>query len=266
MRLTILGSGTIGLHPDRGPSCHLLETAAGERVLLDSGPGCLQRLLDLKLRPAQLDAVIHSHLHLDHIADLFPLLFHHRSPGGQRKRDLLLSGGVGHGEFLNSVAQALDPKLLTIPHLIHEQESDGRLRPLPGLDLSLAAWPADHSRSPRVLRLEGNSPQPWSIAYSGDTGPCAGLIEAAREVDWLVVECTNSERGGHSKHLGPADIAAVIAQSKPKATALVHLPPHWESPEEAAAAVRARLPTGSKVIGCSDGTVLELEPTSPAGR
>jgi ribonuclease BN (tRNA processing enzyme) len=77
-------------------------------------------------------------------------------------------------------------------------------------------------------------------------------------VDWLLIECTNSEHGGHGKHLGPADVAEVIREAQPKATALVHLSPHWERPEDAAAAVRARVP-GATVIGCEDGTVLELD-------
>jgi len=258
MRLTTLGSGTIELHPERGASCHLLETEGGARILLDSGPGCLQRLVDRGIRPADIDAIIHSHLHLDHIADLFPLLFHHRGPGGRRERPLLLCGAPGHGKFLSEVSQALDPKLLSIPHEILEQQSDGIARPIGGLDVSLATWPADHSRSPRVLRLTGSTPRPWAIAYSGDTGLCPGLVEAAKEVDWLLIECTNSERGGHNKHLGPADIAEVIRAARPKATALIHLSPVWEHPEDAAAAVRSRVP-GARVIGCDDGSVLELD-------
>jgi ribonuclease BN (tRNA processing enzyme) len=260
MRLTILGSGTIELHPSRGASCHLLETTDGARLLLDSGPGCLQRLVDRGLRPADIDAIVHSHLHLDHTADLFPLLFHHRSPGGRRARPLLLCGAPGHQDFLNAVSAALDPKLLSVPHEIREQESDGQAHAVGALGVSLAAWPANHSRSPRVVRLTGATPRPWAVAYSGDTGPCDGLIEAARGADWLLVECTNSERGGHSKHLGPEQIADVIRAAQPKATALIHLAPVWEHPEDAAAAVRRRVP-GARVVGCEDGTVLELEPT-----
>jgi len=258
MRLTILGSGTIELHPSRGASCHLLETGEGRRILLDTGPGCLQRLVDRGIRPVDIHAVVHSHLHLDHIADLFPLLFHHRGPGGRRADPLLLCGAPGHEEFLKNVSLALDPKLLSIPHEVLEQPSDGQARPLGQLGVDLAAFPANHSRSPRVIRVTGSVPRPWAIAYSGDTGPCDGLVEAAQGVDWLLIECTNSERGGHTKHLGPEQIAEVIRASEPKATALIHLPPLWAQPEDAAAAVRARVP-GATVIGCSDGTVLELD-------
>ena len=259
MQLTILGSGTIALHAKRGPSCHLLKTGSGEQLLLDSGPGCLQRLIDLGVRPSDIQAVLHSHRHLDHLADLFPLLFHYRSPGGNRREPILLDGSPGHESFLQSIAELLDPKLLSVPHTFNEYELDGTLRRLPGLSVDLAAWPANHSHAPRILRLEGQKPRPWALAYSGDTGPCRELVEAARGVDWLVVECTNSDRGGHSRHLGPADIAQVIREAKPKATALVHLAPVWTTPEEAADAVRAHLSTEERVLGCHDGTVLTLD-------
>lgn len=257
MKLQVLGSGTIALLQGRGASCHLLQLSSGERILLDSGPGCLERLLAIGLRPADIDAIVHSHLHLDHCADLFPLLFHHRSPHGARRAPLLLNGAPGHRAFLEDVSKALDPKLLSAPHKIDETPLDGTPHPLGSLPLTIQSWPANHPRSARVLRLEGKSPRPWSLAYSGDTGPCEALIEAARGVDWLLIECTHSERGGHKKHLGPRDVAEVIRQAKPRATALVHLGPEWVDIEEAAEAVRGRVP-GAEVLACSDGTILSL--------
>ena len=261
MKLRVLGSGTIALLQGRGASCHLLELSSGERLLLDSGPGCIERLLAIGLRPVDIDAVLHSHLHLDHCADLFPLLFHHRSPHGARRAPLLLNGAPGHRAFLEGVSKALDPKLLSVPHQIDETPLDGISRPLGSLPLTIQSWPANHPRNARVLRLEGATPRPWSLAYSGDTGPCEALLEAASDVGWLLVECTNSERGGHGKHLGPGDVAEVIRQAKPRATALIHLGPEWTDIEEAAEAVRRRVP-GAEVVACADGTVLDL--ASPA--
>ena len=53
----------------------------------------------------------------------------------------------------------------------------------------------------------------------------------------------------------PRDVAEVIRQAEPKATALVHLGPEWTDIEEAAEAVRRRV-SGAEVVACSDGTVL----------
>ena len=62
-------------------SCHLLETQAGGRILLDcgmhQGGDAVQRIQDERFDfdPADIDIVVLSHAHLDH-SGLLPKLFH----------------------------------------------------------------------------------------------------------------------------------------------------------------------------------------------
>ncbi len=261
MEWVVLGSGTLEMSPDRGPACHLLYDSATS-VLVDTGPGCLDRLAKLSVDPTGLQAVVHSHLHLDHLADLFPLLFH-RCLQEHRLSELVLSGGPEHEPRLIQVARTLYPKLLQGGVGFHGIEPNGRLRPLPGTPLRVAAWPADHNQEARILRFEGSDPEPWSLCYSGDTGPCSQLREAAEGVDWLVIECTTPDDSRRDQHLTPEDVALVIDQAGPKGTALVHLSPLWDSSETAAAVVRAhlgalRLGSVPYVVGGFDGLALPL--------
>ena len=261
MQWIVLGSGTLEMSPTRGPACHLL-TDGGAGVLVDSGPGCLDRLARLGVDPTQLMAVVHSHLHLDHLSDLFPLLFH-RVMKDERLPELVLSGGPEHEQFLIQAARALYPKLLQSGVAFHGIDPNGRLRPLPGTSFKIAAWPAAHSQQARILRIEGQTPSPWSICYSGDTGPCPELRKAAEGVDWLVIECSSPDDRRSDKHLTPSDVALVIDQANPRGTALVHLSPLWDSPETAAAVVRAHLGALRPgevpyVVGGSDGLALPL--------
>jgi ribonuclease BN (tRNA processing enzyme) len=231
-------------------------------VLVDSGPGCLHRLAGLRVNPRDLSAIVHSHLHLDHLADLFPLLFH-RVTTDLRLPEIVLSGAPGHEQFVLQAAKALYPKLLQTGLAFHEIDSSGRLHPLPGTPYRIAAWPAVHSQAPRLLRIEGDSPTPWSLCYSGDTGPCPELIEAAQGVDWLVIECSTPDDARRNNHLTAEDVAHVVAEAQPRGTALVHLSPLWTTPEDAAAIVRAHLgalSTGGLpyVIGGFDGLTLPL--------
>lgn len=254
----VMGSGTLEQQADRGPSCHLLRGDAGT-LLVDSGPGCLQRLATHRVDPLGLDAVVHSHLHLDHLSDLFPLLFHRLATlsygGALRPAPLTLSGGAGHEARLRAVVAALYPKLLDTPVTFHELP-DGASGPVPGTRVTLQTFPAEHSQTPRLLRFEGPG---WSVAYTGDTGPCPALVDAARGVDWLVAECTSPDDAPRGKHLRPADIAAVVNEARPRGVALVHLSPLWRSPDDAADAVRRQLSDPSIVVaGARDGTRLAL--------
>ena len=96
MRLTIVGCAGSFPGPDSAASCYLVEADddAGRRwrVLLDLGSGALgplQRHLPL----ADLDAVLLSHLHPDHCADLCGLYVALRyNPAGRPERRLPVYG------------------------------------------------------------------------------------------------------------------------------------------------------------------------------
>ncbi len=257
----VLGSGTLEQQARRGPSCHLLRTGNGD-LLVDSGPGCLQRLADAGIDPLGLAAIVHSHLHLDHVSDLFPLLFHRLAEvaygGALAPTPLLLSGAPGHQGFVEGVTAALYPKLLGTP-LSFQEVAIGETATLAETGVRLSAFPAEHSRSPRMLRFEGPG---WSVAYTGDTGPTPALLDAASGVDWLVAECTSPDEVDRGAHLRPQDIAQAVVAARPKGVALVHLSPLWARPEDAAAAVRTHLPPSIEVeiVGGSDGLCLPLGP------
>jgi len=75
MILKVLGNN--GPYPAPGGACsgYLLSSDSGNtRVLIDCGPGVLNRLL-AENALADLDAVVLSHLHYDHMSDMLPLQY-----------------------------------------------------------------------------------------------------------------------------------------------------------------------------------------------
>ena len=72
--LHVLGCAPAGGNPGEACSGYLV-TAGGSRILLDCGPGVVSLLLARDAAP--LDAIVLSHLHFDHVADLIPLAFAH---------------------------------------------------------------------------------------------------------------------------------------------------------------------------------------------
>ena len=69
LTLTVVGCGPAWTNPGEPCSSYLVE-AGGARILLDCGSGAFAALQELDPRP--LDAVVLSHLHFDHCADLIP--------------------------------------------------------------------------------------------------------------------------------------------------------------------------------------------------
>lgn len=57
----------------------------GKRVLIDAGPGCTLRMMDLGLAISKVDVVLISHAHVDHFWDLVPLLWYKSIRGLGRK-------------------------------------------------------------------------------------------------------------------------------------------------------------------------------------
>jgi len=73
MELTVLGSGSAMPVPDRAQAGYLLDD--GDRSLLvDCGSGVLGRLAGTDTGYEGVSTVLVTHLHLDHVAALFPLL------------------------------------------------------------------------------------------------------------------------------------------------------------------------------------------------
>ena len=73
MRITLLGTGCPSVHPRRYGASQLIE-GMGAKVLVDCGNGCTQRLVQAGHSPAAVDALFVTHLHSDHLVDLWQLV------------------------------------------------------------------------------------------------------------------------------------------------------------------------------------------------
>lgn len=73
MKITILGSGAAYPRPGGGCSGYLIE-GGGARVWLDAGNGTLARLQQ-RVGLREVDALVLSHSHADHTADVLPYMY-----------------------------------------------------------------------------------------------------------------------------------------------------------------------------------------------
>ena len=112
MHVTILGSGTAIPVPDRFPAGYFAEHD-GSRVMVDCGPGSLRRLAQAGSDLRSLDAVLLTHYHTDHCADIAALLFALRSPHFADRQPLHIYGAPGLERLVRTLTQAwpwLEPR------------------------------------------------------------------------------------------------------------------------------------------------------------
>ena len=183
MKLTVIGCSPAWPNPGSAHSGYLVE-AGDDRLLLDCGPGVLSRLL-LTERWPQLDAIVLSHLHLDHAGDLVGWLWGSLSgPGrGHAGPELWLpTGSRGELDRLASV------DTLARVFSLHEYD-EGESFVAGGFEVSGRRVP-HYGHNAFALRVERDG---VVLAYSGDSAFSEVLVDIARDADLFLCEATLAE-------------------------------------------------------------------------
>ena len=212
MRVVFLGvSGSVAAPGHRGPA-----VLAG-RYLLDCGEGVASALIEAGLLD-EVDYVLISHFHADHVVGLVPLIWAYMLLG--RDRELVVAGPPGTRELVWSLV-----KLLKTP--VHRVEDFLRVVDLkPGDRLGGAvAVRANHPVETLAFRVdEGGS----SVCYAGDTAQSSEVVELTRGCDLLIHDSTyppgREEEAAADGHSTPVVAAQVAEEAGVKALALFHLP------------------------------------------
>jgi ribonuclease BN (tRNA processing enzyme) len=178
MLMTVLGG--CGAWPSAGRACSgFLVEEDGFRLLVDPGYATFPRLLR-HLDAADVDAVLVSHGHPDHCADLNPLL-RARALETEPAPKLpvhALPGSLDRVLALDRPGM-LDDALTLMPFRSGGWFEIGPFR--------VETWPLPHFIPNAGLRLTAGD---RVLAYTGDTGPCREIVDLARDADLFVAEAT----------------------------------------------------------------------------
>lgn len=228
MKITVLGG--CGGWPTAQEACSgFLVEQDGFRLLLDLGYAAFPQLLR-HTAAERIDAVLISHGHPDHCADLNPLL-RARAMSDDRPPALPIFTPAGG---LDAVLALDRPGMLDDAYELREFE--------PGDRWSVGPFEVDTRLLPHWVPNAGMrlSADGTTLAYTGDSGPSPEVAVLARDADLLIAEATYPEnlRPEDAPYLTSAlEAGRQAAQAGAARLLLTHLWPGTD-PEAALAAAR----------------------------
>jgi ribonuclease BN (tRNA processing enzyme) len=231
VKITVLGG--CGAWPTARQACsgYLVEHD-GFRLLLDPGYATLPPLLD-RVPAERIDAVLVSHGHPDHCADLNPLL-RARVLGEVAALPLPVHSLPG---AVDAVLALDKPDMLTGSYVLRDFAAGARFEVGP---FTVDTWALPHFVPNAGFRLTAGG---RTLAYTGDTGPSARIAPMAKDADLLLAEATFPEEVHPARDAANLSTARQAGENAAKAGAgrlvLTHLWPGTAVPAARAAARHA---------------------------
>ncbi|KRL38840.1 MBL fold metallo-hydrolase [Liquorilactobacillus uvarum] len=213
MKITILGF--FGGYPYNGQatSCYLVQSN-GYNLLLDCGSGALLNL-EKHIDPLKLDAVLLSHYHNDHIADIGVLQYYWQ-----------LNNLSIEGKVLPIYGHTLDKKHFA--DLTWAKATVGRAYD-PNQKLSLGPFvisflKTKHPVTAYAVRIEGTS-DGKTFVFTADTDYIPELTDFARGADVLMTDTNYSaNKKGPKWHMTSVESGKLAKDAAVKKLILTHLP------------------------------------------
>jgi len=219
----------------------------GKRLLIDPGPGALLRALSSRPRldPTKLDAIILTHRHLDHSADV-NVMIEAMTEGGWHKRGVL---------FCPQDALEDDPVVLRyLRNYLKDIQilKEGGTYKLDGLTFRT---PLRHLHDVETYGLIIEE----RIGLISDTFFFPALFEAYKGLEILVINVVRAqERDERIKHLTIPDVKEILRETKPQKAILTHFGMTILKIGPSKLAQELSRELGLQVIAATDGMSLNL--------
>ncbi|MGQ3282134.1 MBL fold metallo-hydrolase [Bosea sp. (in: a-proteobacteria)] len=268
LAFTFLGTGAPPVSLRRAGPSHLVE-ASGCKLLIDCGSGVSQRLVAADHRGADIDLLIVTHEHSDHLVDFYQLVISSWHQGRNRPWRVLAPAPALANLRDQYEAFARERRL----RIAFEQRPDAsgldvvfeelQEGPVAGLQgLSVTAFLVDHKPVEPAFGLtlsDGTS----RIVFSGDTRLTPTLEQAAENCDLLVSEVYVESQmpvvagirtaatvaAVKSYHMTPQVVGDLARSRAARALAITHIVPPGADTALLAEEIRASGYAGPLIIG-----------------
>lgn len=220
MRITVLGKSPAWQDPGGACSGYLVEVA-DRCLLLDCGNGVFAKLREARAF-TDVCAVVISHLHADHFADLIPYAYalsysHQARAAGSRPA---LYAPPGARAAFRRITGAWDAEeLIEQAFELHEYDPAAELALDP---LRIRFHEVPHFIRTHAVQIRADAA---SFTYGADCSPNEAIVAFARDTDLLMLEATleQPERAGHRGHLTPAEAGEHARRAGARRLVLTHM-------------------------------------------
>ncbi|WP_442599097.1 MBL fold metallo-hydrolase [Neobacillus sp. D3-1R] len=244
MKLTVIGCWGGYPKKNEASSGYLLEHD-GFNLLIDCGSGVLSKLQNV-IHPEEIDAVVLSHYHPDHIADI---------------------GVLQHAKLIQGF---LGKSFGTLPIYGHNQDQQEFLKLSykeitkgiaynPGLPLKVGPFDisfvqTNHPAICYAMRIEVEGKV---LIYTGDTSFKEELIPFSKDADLLLCECNfyGNQNGKNAGHMTSLDAGTLAQAANVKTLVLTHLPHYGDL---AQLIEEAKQNYGREVLLAEEGLIFEI--------
>ena len=178
-------------------------------------------MLEVGVTYRDIDMILYTHIHPDHVSDLVPILFACKYAELPREKDLLCVGGSGFRSYFEKLKNLYGQWIEAQSYKLNIEEISQEA--LLYRNLKILSKPMAHISESVGYRIEFKDRK--SIAISGDTDYCKNIIDLAFEVDLLVLECSFPDGKKVEGHLTPSLAGRIAAESHCRKLLLYHLYP-----------------------------------------
>lgn len=199
MKLTVLGK--YGPYPKAGGSCSGYIIEDGETViLLELGSGTFSRLLEFH-RYSDLSAIIVTHLHADHCADL-----------------AIARYAMDQGQYGKEKPLLISPAQKDALLFRHIPAEDGLKMSIGGITVKL--FTVHHTVECYGVKLTNGEGK--SVCYTSDTSYFDGLVPEAFGADILLAD-TNAKTTTGINHMSPTEAGKLAERAQVKKLLCTHI-------------------------------------------
>jgi len=219
---------------------------AGSQILVDPGPGCIVQSTKRKLRAEKLSAIILSHRHLDHSADVNIMI-----------EAMAQSGFRQHG-WLFAPADAMGNEPVIFSYLKSYLEGievlqEGKSYSIGNVSFST---PIRHIHPVETYGMLFKTAE-HTLSYIADSRYFDGLCQSYGG-ELIIINVVFLEAGRPFDHLSVPEAKQIITKLKPKVAILTHFGASMWRAKPWQIAQQLSQETGIRVLAARDGMKFEL--------